>query len=186
MSSKGAVGPLQVSAQDAAIIAAIIEARVAPHAARLDATPLASLPAFGRKLGAAAKRKRRSRALIGVWNLQRLEALAGFYYLALFTLPDADAFLTAKEISAVHEILLALATALAARRGKRRLTRREADRRVRAWQEPAICEEDLQVDKRWKQRLQRRGEQEDLRGRTLVNPIPSVLLNLLAPIKISR
>ena len=67
MSRKGVVGSLRLNRKYAAIAAAVIEERT--EGIDLERTPFAALPAFGRKLRAALKRRRASATEIVMWNL---------------------------------------------------------------------------------------------------------------------
>src|SRR5688572_18008816 len=126
MSHAGVIGPLRLKRQDAAVVARIIEERTSQ--AVLDGTPLAKLGGFGRKLSAATKRRRASGSELGVWNIEREEAVAGFHYLALFTHPKVPgSFLSEAESISVREVALAIAAQLLARRGPKRLTRAEIE-----------------------------------------------------------
>jgi len=182
MSRQGVVAPLRVSRQHAAIVGGLIEARTAAH--RLDCTPFATLPAFGRKFRDAAKRRRKSGGRITIWTVQRDEALAGFHYLALFSHPLVpESFLTTDEGHMVREVTLALASALLARKGAKKLDRAAVERQLLAWHQPSTSDHDPDhpPDERWRQRLKRRVAQEDVLRRTPIRPIPAFLLGLLAP-----
>lgn len=185
MSQLGVVGPLQIDRQHAMIVGALIEARTAGR--RLEGTPLALLPALGRKFRSASARKRASDASLVLWAVQRGEALAGFHYLAWFALPEADGLLTSDEAPAVHEVRLALATVLLARKGAKKLDREAVERRLEEWQKPPTSEQDPEApDERWVRRLKRRIAADDALGATQVRSIPAFLLDLLTPPEISR
>src|SRR5258706_16174436 len=105
MSRQGAVGPLRLRPYHAATVGALIEARTAQTS--LDNTPLVRLPEFGRKLRAAAKRKRKPGSRLTIWDLDRDTALAGFNYLALFAHPSVpESFLAEDDAEAVREVTL--------------------------------------------------------------------------------
>jgi hypothetical protein len=186
MSAPGVLRLRVRSGRHAAIVGALIQTRVTPLAGHLQglAPALAPLPAFGRKLCDASRRKRKS-DFVDLWSVKKSEALAGFHYLSVFVLyPDIpDTFLTADERAAVHEIVIALATKLVARSGKKRLSRAEAERWIAASQQkyPASEDDPQTVDPAYMRRLKRRLQREDAIGRTPVNPIPSFLFALLAP-----
>ena len=170
-----------MSRQYAATVGALIEARTSRH--DLKGTPLAALPEFGRKLRAAANRKRTSGDPIALWTVERTEAPAGFRYLTLFTHPLVpESFLTTDELTAVREVTLALATALLARKGAKRLDHAAVERWFQAWDEPATS--DLEPpDERWMRRLKRRTGEEDALRATPVRRVPMFLRRLLAPPK---
>ena len=63
--------------------------------------------------------------------------MAGFHYLSLFAHPSVPkSLLTADEAQAVHEATLALAIALLARKGAKKLDRAAVERWLQAWNEP--------------------------------------------------
>jgi hypothetical protein len=170
------------------MVAALIEARITPYAERLKGTRLAALPMFARRLSAAAMRKRRPGGSITVWTMSKVEALAGFHYLTLFSHPDVpESFLSAAEVEAVREIALSLTQALLARPGKNKLTREAAERWIKASQRTRDLEEQdpVTVDPRFVRRLKRRVEREDERARSAITSIPPAVLRLLSPPKIS-
>lgn len=130
VSRKGVIGPVRVTRVSAAVVGALLESQLASD--NLEDTPFSLLSTFAQKLRAAAVRKRASEKL---WTLTRGQALTGFHYLALYRRPDVPAdTLTAYQMHAVREVVLALIDALVARRGPERLSRAAVERRLRAWQ----------------------------------------------------
>lgn len=196
MSRRADLAPFRVGGHVAAIVGALIDVRVGPHVGWLTGTPLGDLPAFGRKVRGAVTRKRKATDLLTLWMMPKSQAEAGFFYLSLFSHPLVpESFLTAEESGAVREMVIALADALLAKRGQRRLSREAAEQRVAAWtasslppsrNESLAVVDDRCVDDRWQRRLRRRLEREDVLRRTAVNAIPPRLLLLLAPPTISR
>lgn len=87
MSRKGIVGPLRLNPQNASIAAAVIAERT--DGVDRERTPFASLPAFGRKLSNAVRRRRKNAAQIVLWTVERSEAEAGYRYLMAFSHEDA-------------------------------------------------------------------------------------------------
>ncbi|MGH9203336.1 MAG: hypothetical protein ACRD2A_19075, partial [Vicinamibacterales bacterium] len=179
MSDQAVVGPLKVERQHAAIVGALIATRSARR--NLDHTPFASLRDLADKLLAGAKRKRTSTTQITLWTVGRPEALAGFNYLALFSRPEAEGFLTEVETDAVHAVTLTLAMALVARRGGSRLDREAIDQRLKNWLEAPDERVPIVGDERWVRRLRRRAADDDALQRTLAHSIPASVLELLVP-----
>jgi hypothetical protein len=187
MSRQGDIGRLRLVPAHAAVVGALIEARVSVP--DVQDTPLEPLPGLGRKLRAAARRRRTAGLDLDIWNVERTEALAGFHYLVSFSLPNVpESFLTADERLAVREVALAIAQVLLARRGPRRLDRTEIERQLRAFAAPPSLEEDAAhpPDERWSRRLRIRLAKDDALRATLVHPLPTRLFRLLAPPEISR
>jgi hypothetical protein len=122
----------------------------------LERTEFAALPAFGRKLGKAVRRRRRSATKIVIWTVDRDEAEAGFRYLFLFSHEDVPShYLTFGEMDAVHNVALAIASSLIARRGAEQLDAEEIERRIRAWERPETSKVDV-LDLSWVRRLKQR------------------------------
>ncbi len=109
MSQRGVVRPLHLERENARAVGDLIETRVDKRL-NLDAAadPLCLL---GRKLRKASRRRRASGALLAIWSVTRAEATDGFHYLALFTLPAAEGYLSARDDRAVRAVILELAVA---------------------------------------------------------------------------
>ena len=185
MSRQGEVGPLRIERAHAELVGALVETRTAPY--DLKSTPLSALPQFGRKLSAAARRKRKPGQPFAIWTMRKVEAWAGFHYLALFELPAAAGFLTLEEGSAVHQVRLAVAIAIGTKPGPRQLDRDAVLDRLETGTRSAKSGDDLDpLDERWVRRLARRQKAQDALGRKLVAPLPLGLLRILAPPTNSR
>ena len=140
--------------------------------------PLSLLPVFATKVLAAAARKRATDRPDGTITvrLARLEGLAGFHYLVLYEWHGAaDDWLTTDERHAVFETVRALASALVARRGAKRLVRRAVEDRLEGWNPTTSLQ-----DARWIRRLKRRVAREDRLAATPLRPIPARLRALLS------
>lgn len=178
MSRKGDLPPLVVDRTAATTVGALIGDR----AVRIDltGTALAPVPAFGRKLAKAARRRRQDNSsLIGVWRVPKAEGLAAFHYLALFLLPAADGFLTAEQTEAVGELLLVLGDALTDKPGTDRLDRAAAVDRVEGRLVPDSPNGGL--DDRWVRRLKARARAQEALAAIAVRGIPQKLLTILRP-----
>ena len=182
VSRKGAVGPLRLNPDEAAIAAAVIEERTA--GVDLKSTPFADLPAFGRRLGKAVKRRRTNPTEIVMWTVDRNEAEAGYSYLMAFSHEDVpNTFLTFEQMDAVHHIALELVMALVSRRGDKGLDREGIARRLAAWDEPETSDMDV-PNPRWVRRLKRRVARDDAFWQTARrSPLTPFALTILAPRK---
>jgi hypothetical protein len=137
------------------------------------------LPSLGRKLCEAAKRNRGLASPITLWTVERNEALAGFHYLSLFTHPAVpENLLTPGEAGAVREVALALATALLAHKGPKKLDREEVEEKIQPGWLDTFAEP---PDERWIRRLKQRAAREDALRATPVRSMPRFLLRLLTP-----
>ena len=167
----------ELSRESAATVGALIVARTA--GSDLTDTPLAALPTLGRRLSASAKRNRGLPSPITLWTVERSEALAGFRYLSLFTHPAVPGnLLTPDDACAVGDVALALARALLARKGPKKLDREEVDERI----QPDWLENFAEPpDERWILGLKRRAAKEDALRKTSVRPLPVSLRRLLPP-----
>lgn len=183
MSKAGVVGALKVERQHAAIVGELIENRTSGD--DLADTPLFELPSFGRKLVAAAKRKRAGGGVtITIWRVERNEATHGFHYLALFYHPGVpDGLLTKDEDIAVRSVLASVTVAITAQRGRKNLSREQAEAKVRAWTGPPEVDTALGEpgDERHARRLQKRVKKEDALRATPVAHMPERVLRLLLP-----
>lgn len=180
MSKPGVLSPLRVERRHAATVGQLIQERASRD--DLTDTPLSALPAFGRKLSAAANRARSSSSIVALWTLK--EATDGFHYLALFQHPAVPRyFLNADEADAVREVLLSTAMVLTARSGRKRLRRSEVEAQLFAQVAPSETQNALTEpgDERWTRRLQQRIKREDALFATPVATVPDRLLRLLSP-----
>ncbi len=191
MSRKGAVGPLRVSRHHAAAVGELIASRIVNQVTA--GTPLAALPSFARKLTKASMRKRRNEdAELAIWTIDRSEAFAGFAYLGWLLRPDVTELVTPVEAASVGVVARAVAELLTAKRGPGRLTRPQAESRIRVdrasrhkqrdWEQPdaaAAADADA-LDDRWLQRLKVRLAREDAWNHTPLNRIPRVVQDLLS------
>ena len=192
---RGTLGPIGIQRQHAAIVGALLEARIEQRFVR---SPLVlQLPFFkgggfdaicdlGRKLRAGANRKRQTRALIVLHTVRRTEARAGFHWLACYRHPDVpDAYLTTEQQHAVDCVLRALTKALMARPGPSRLTQQEAEQRIREDADPETSDNAPTVEKSFINRLKRRRADHNAKLSTPLVRLPAWFLALLAPPEIS-
>ena len=166
---------IRVDRKHAALVGALVTEGI--EGDNLQGTPLSLVPVFATKILAAAARSRYDwpDGTITV-RLARLEGLAGFHYLVLYEWHGAaDDWLTTDERHAVLETVRALASALTARRGAKRLVRRVVEDRLQRW-DPATSLQDA----RWIRRLKRRVASEDRLAATPLRPIPARLRALLS------
>lgn len=190
MDGQSRLGALRLDREDAGRVGELIELRTKDR--NVVATPLAALPAFGRRLSRAAARRRRPGATLAIWDVPRGEALAGFHYLALFDWPAVpESFLDDTERAAVGRVLRALGAALTAKRGRKRLTRQQAEQRIRGAEltpdeQRAVGEDADAGDRRFAQRLKARVSREDAMAQALANQVPTLLLDLLSPPRFPR
>jgi len=187
VSRKGAAGPLRLNPDDAAIAADVIEKRT--EGVDLERTPLAALPAFGRKLGKAVRRRRTNVTEIVMWTVDRNEAEAGYRYLMLFSHEEVPShFLTLAEMDAVHNVALDILSSLLARTGPKKLDADQIQRRIRAWDVPETSDVDV-LDPKWIHRLKQRVARENAFWQQAHGarrpPIPPSVLALMAPRKIT-
>ena len=181
MTRRGVIGPLELSLESAATVGSLIAARTA--GSDLTDTPLSVLPIIGRKLCAAAKRSRGLASPITLWTVKRSEALSGFRYLSLFAHPAVpENLLTTDEMRAVREVAQALATALGARKGPKKLDREEVEERIQPGWLDRFAEP---PDERWIGRLKQRAAREDALRATPVRSMPPILLRLITPPEIT-
>lgn len=180
MSRKGATGPLRLNPGDAAIAAAVIEERT--EGVDLEHTPFVALPAFGRKLGKAVRRRRKNATEIVMWTVDRNEAEAGYAYLMLFSHEDVPPdFLPLKEMDAVHNVALDILSLLWGRKGAKELSADEMDARIRDRNDTGAS------DERWIRRLKLRYDKETAFWKSANDyrraPIPPSVRAVLAPRK---
>lgn len=174
LSLKGVVGPIVLDAEDAAVAAEVIAAQTVGMDLRR--TPLEALPAFGRKLERALKRRRRT-AKLKLWTVTMQEAEAAFQYLFAFSHADAPQVLPNEAMDAVHNV--ALDIPVGEKRGARSLGLDEMKSRIKAWKRST----DITEAARWIRRLKRRVAEEEAywskAASTPRRPLSPLLLKIL-------